>query len=174
MLDHPQKIKAQALLEEFAAGTIDRRHLLKGLLTLGISAPSAYVLMGEMAASAAETPFTQEFTKPPFELQKKFDDLRQVITSKRVLEVLDKMANEGDAEKAKDAHRLYQDILQDPSTYQFGTMTPPKDMLRISMRVFDTTPAYKEIYSVTPQGRPDAATICVSAGLAIVCVSCGW
>ncbi|MHB9446438.1 hypothetical protein ACYG9R_06655 [Mesorhizobium sp. RSR565B] len=163
-------------VDQFKAGILSRREILRSLFVLGLPASTIFEMIGEAEAQTGNT-----MAVDPAELKAQFDRLAVIIASKEVSDALtDIMANEHDANKQVSIAQGLANTFKDPDYYSRSNIPLASlNELRFSMRVFEPPPAgqldpkviYAERWSATPGGQYERG-ICASYGNKL-CVTAG-
>ena len=173
------KDDAKGVVAQFTSGDIDRRSAVKALLGLGLTAPSAYIALGEMSAAHAQGSSAND----PKVIARQSEAMAKLVTSNAAISNIKEIAaapNEG--AKVRLA-RDYADTLKAQAA-----KTSELKGLRVTTRVFEPPkkpqdlPSTKVIAQSAPDVRPagqapgdgDNITVCVSSGPGgLICVSVG-
>jgi hypothetical protein len=178
----PQNLKnvSQDILQQFKSEKIDRRSTIRKLLALGLTAPVVYHLIGELEGDSVALGQALPFDVKPEKINKQFDALQKVISSREVLDSLKEIASRSDNNDRRYlAEKLADRLMDDPSFFSANNI-PIDPRLRLSMRIFeepkrnDPADVGKTIYARVkdPGGFAQDGTWCLSAGVGL-CISYG-
>ncbi len=150
--------KTQSVIGEFTNGALDRRAALRRLMTLGLSAPAAYIALGLMTPSEVQAQFSssQQAT-----IAREAQELAKLASHPEVVQAIKKIETTG--EKTKQAADAIKVIMNPQVLKDAGVSF---DKTRASIRIFERDPksenqftilrgyAYKKTLYVTEDRQP--------------------